>query len=94
MKASQVHISAIAASLLTLCIIRPGAAQIVGCEGDGIECNPDEDKGTGICLPKLSKNGIGVVSFDSNITSDGPLTWTLTVTDESPDDVPYSSQIF
>lgn len=55
-------------------IIRPATAQLVGCNGSQVDCpTKGSTAGGGICS---YEGDIGVVSFDSNITSAGPLTWT------------------
>ncbi|KIX05664.1 uncharacterized protein Z518_03636 [Rhinocladiella mackenziei CBS 650.93] len=49
----------------------------------------------GICQPKLTNNGVGVASFSSNNnTSGGPLTWMLTISDETPVGNEYSERSF
>lgn len=57
-----------------VCVLRPSDSQIAGCDGDGITyaTKKAEVKG-GICL--YHENGIDVVSFNRNITSDGLLIW-------------------
>lgn len=80
--------------LFALWVIHPSSAQIVGCDGEGIDCDTGNKDPRGICQPKLTKNGIGVVSFDSSITLDGPLTWTLTISDETSSGEEYSDRSF
>jgi hypothetical protein len=55
--------------------IRSVASQIVGCDAPGVICPTKQtgSKDSGICT--YNDRGIGVVSFDSSNTSDGPLTW-------------------
>lgn len=61
---------------LLLTFVRPAFSQIVGCDGPDVEC-PTKQTATdgGVC--GHNEDGIGIVSFDSNITADGPLTWTV-----------------
>jgi hypothetical protein len=82
MRADTFSLATIITLLSTLSTVRRSAAQILGCDGDGIDCSTNDKNAKGICQPKLTKDGVGIVSFDSNITTDGPLTWTLTISDQ------------
>jgi hypothetical protein len=82
MRADAFSFATITTLLFTLSTVRRSAAQILGCDSDGIDCSTDDKNARGICQPKLTKDGVGIVSFDSTITSNGPLTWTLTISDQ------------
>ena len=65
-----------------LSTIRPASSQIFGCDGPNIECPSKQaaaDSDAELC--GYNEDGTGVVSFDSNITSEGPLSWTVRATD-------------
>ncbi|KAK5941093.1 hypothetical protein PMZ80_006370 [Knufia obscura] len=82
-------------SFFLLCLIRHSSSQIVGCDGNEVECPASNSKvETGACAYKGTQDGIGIVSFESNITSDGPLTWTMFEWDEASPTVPYSQRSF
>lgn len=82
MRVAAFFLTSLATLLFALNVVRPATAQVVGCNGEGIDCSTDDKDAKGICQPRLTKDGIGIVSFDSNITSDGPLTWTLTTSEQ------------
>lgn len=70
-------------SFFLLCLIHHSSAQLVGCDGNGVDCPAENTKvDSGVCSYKGTQDGIGIVSFDSNVTSDGPLTLTLFEWDE------------
>lgn len=75
------------AALLLFPITQLVLSQIVGCDGPGIDCpNKHTDSPVGsVCkyVDYAENNGIGAISFNSSITSDGPLTWTLASFDET-----------
>ena len=80
MRSAPFHCAMLLTSLTLLCIIQFSRAQVVGCDGSGITC-PTKDSATDTEICRLSDDGIGIVSFDSNVTSDGPLTWTVNTHD-------------
>ena len=70
------------ASVFFFCSLRLCFAQIVGCDGAGITCpTKDARPRGGVC--SYSERGIGIATFDSNITEDVPLTWTITGEDDT-----------
>ena len=63
-------------ALLSL-LFRISYSQIVGCDGLNVDCPTKKDAAdSSIC--SIDNGNIGVVSFDSNVSSTGPLTWTIT----------------
>lgn len=52
----------------------------------------DDNNAKGICQDGLLDNGIGIVSFETNITTDGPLTWTVTRSEESSGGSPFTER--
>jgi hypothetical protein len=75
-----------------LCLLRLTYSQIVGCDGPNIQCATEDSEAEGSCA--YSDYGIGVVGFDSNITSDAPLTWTMTTVDDTRKDSQMSVRRF
>ncbi len=66
-----------AASLFVLIsTVRPGLSETVGCDGPNIEClSKQAVTDSEVC--GFNEDGTGVVSFDSNITTEGPLARTV-----------------
>jgi len=96
MRASSFCFTFTTTTFFLLCLIRQSASQIVGCDGNNVDCPSENAKGSGACLHEGTQDGIGIVSFESNITSDGPLTWTLFEWDEpetSPEN-PFTTKGF
>ena len=79
-----------ASAFLLLSAIRPTSSQIVGCDGPNMNC-PSDDTATEDEICGIKADGIGVVSFDSNVTSEGPLTWTMRTFDAPGNDAHPSS---
>ena len=68
--------------LVFLCMIRSAKTQIAGCNVPGINGSTEEPTPeTGFCAHR--GDGVGVVPFNSNITSEGPLTWAMLANDFS-----------
>ena len=90
MRAHILSIGLITFVFVLLSTIQPSSSQIVGCDGLHIEC-PSKQSATdgGIC--GYNEDGIGVVSFDSNNTTEGPLTWTVRAVD-APNGGPHASR--
>ena len=71
-----------ACTFFLLSTLRPGSSQIFGCDGPNIECPSKQaaaDADAEVC--RYNADRIGVVSFESNVTSEGPLTWTVRAID-------------
>jgi hypothetical protein len=77
MKPQSFCITVTATSFLLLCLLRCSYSQIIGCDSPNVDCPTKEDAAEGGICSNDSGN-IGVVSFDSNVSSSGPLTWTMT----------------
>ena len=83
------------AAFLLLNFAKFTSGQIAGCDADGITCyNRTSKVKDGICSYDATKTGIGIVSLNSNITSDGPLTWTLSEYDATPKLGPFTGRDF
>lgn len=82
MRASSCCFTFTTTTFFILCLIRQSSSQIVGCDGNNVDCPSANAKDSGACSHEGVQDGIGIVSFESNITSDGPLTWTLLEWDE------------
>ena len=93
MRPSPLGLALLTTAFFLLCMIQPSLSQIIGCDGPGIDCpaKTSAAKG-GVC--SYNEDGIGVVSFRSNITSDGPLTWTIKSLDDSVGGDPATSRTF
>lgn len=95
MKPHFLYITTTATSLLLLCLLRCSSSQIIGCDSPNVDC-PTKGSAAdgGIC--SVDNGDIGVVSFDSNVSSSGPLTWTITqANDEGGNTLePYASRTF
>ena len=62
---------------LLLSLFHCSYSQIVGCEGPNVDCPTKEHAADGgICAE--NNGNIGVMAFHSNVSSSGPLTWTMT----------------
>ena len=67
---------------LVLSTIRPVSSQLVGCSAPGMNCSTeDTPPNPGPC--SFFDDGVGVVSADSNITTEGRLTWTVVAGDRT-----------
>jgi hypothetical protein len=85
----------IATTFITLLSLRASLAEIICCDGPGVSCPTTDDAADGdICY--IHSGNIGVTSFDSNIDSFGPLTWTLTQHNEPQrlSSEPYAARDF
>jgi hypothetical protein len=80
MKSSLLSLTVTVTAFVLLSTVRHCSAQIAGCDASGMDCPTKATASKdGIC--SFDSGDIGVVSFDSNITSDGPLTWTVAAAD-------------
>lgn len=72
--------TATALTFFLLCFVRSGNSQLFGCDAPGMQC-PTKSNATDAGVCSYSDYGVGSVLFDSNVTSDGPLSVTVTVDD-------------
>jgi hypothetical protein len=85
MTPSKLSIAVTAAVIDLLCLCSLTSAQIVSC--DSLDCSTSDNPNV---LCPLTDGGVGTTSFESSITTDGPLTWTIAGTTDSfvADDAP------
>ncbi|RMZ84981.1 hypothetical protein DV738_g189, partial [Chaetothyriales sp. CBS 135597] len=94
MRRAPLFLTSVTAAFIVLFIVSPAASQLVGCDAEGIDCSIDSDGGTGVCQERLLEDGLGIVSFETNLTTDGPFTWTLTQSEEVSLNLPYTNRQF
>ena len=68
---ASANVGTILCSLIALASVV--ASRIVGC--DTLDCRLEDDENKNNC--PLSDDGVGTTTFQSNATSDGPLTWSV-----------------
>lgn len=82
MRGSSFCFTSTTTTFFLLCLIHQSLSQIVGCDGNNVDCPSKNAKVSGVCSHDGIQDDLGIVSFESKITSEGPLTWTLLEWDE------------
>ncbi len=73
MRPSSVFVGATAVYFCLICLLSLASSQIAGC--DTLNCEQESDNADPQC--PLASDGIGTTTFQSNLTADGPLSWTI-----------------
>ncbi len=71
MRSSSIFIGSTTSFLCLAVLCSPAASQIAGC--DNLDCEQDSDNKS--C--PLAGDGVGTITFQSNVTVKGPLTWSI-----------------
>ena len=74
MRTSSLFLGSTAGLLCLAALCSLAIAQIVGC--DSLDCAQGSSDDNTLTCP-LSSDGVGTTIFQSNVTTDGPLTWSL-----------------
>jgi len=95
MRSASVCFTLNTTTIFLLCFVHHALSQLVGCNGTDVDCPKQNTKVEGgVCRYDGKQDGIGIMSFESNITSDGLLTWTMTEGDQTPKNNPFSYRGF